>query len=364
MFRNKILAEIVKKQNNSKIISVEKFTETCLYGKYGYYNNSNVIGKKGDFITAPEISQLFGDIVGLFILYKWKTNIKKKFNFYELGPGKGTLLIDILNITKRFTEFQKFINIYLVEKNNKLVEMQKNNLLNFKFNFKKMQWLKNFTKQNNYPNIILANEFFDCFPVRQFFKKNNIWYEKMLEIKHNESSIKFKDMKVDSIKTLMELNKQKNSEVLEISNSREKYFDKICKHIFKLGGMIIVIDYGYNNHNMFDTLQSVRGHKKNIFLKNIFKADITHLINFNFFKQKIKKLKIDSVNITTQREFLLKMGILERAEIISKNMSFLKKTDIYLRLKRLIDKKQMGTLFKVLFATNKKNNFNLGFEND
>ena len=112
---------------------------------------------------------------------------------------------------------------------------------------------------------------------------------------------------------------------------------------------------------MFDTLQSVRKHKKNNFLENIHKADITHLLNFNFYKQKITSLKINSVNLTTQRNFLIKMGILERAEIISKNMPFLKKSDIYFRLKRLIGKKQMGTLFKVLFATNKKNNFNLGF---
>ena len=82
---------------------------------------------------------------------------------------------------------------------------------------------------------------------------------------------------------------------------------------------------------------------------------------FDFYKKKILNSKIDSVSLTTQREFLLKMGILERAEIISKNMPFTKKTDIYFRIKRLIDKKQMGTLFKVLFATNKKNNFNLGF---
>ncbi len=112
---------------------------------------------------------------------------------------------------------------------------------------------------------------------------------------------------------------------------------------------------------MFNTLQSVKSHKKNFLLENIYNADITHLINFNFFIKKIKNLKIDSINLTTQREFLLKLGILERAEIISKNMSFSKKSDIYFRLKRLIDKKQMGTLFKVLFITNKKNNFNLGF---
>jgi len=112
---------------------------------------------------------------------------------------------------------------------------------------------------------------------------------------------------------------------------------------------------------MFDTLQSVKKHKKNSFLNNIYKADITHLLNFSFFKKKAKDLKFDSVKLTTQRDFLLKMGILERAEIISKNLSFNKKSNVYFRVKRLIDKNQMGTLFKVLFATKKKNNFNLGF---
>ena len=118
---------------------------------------------------------------------------------------------------------------------------------------------------------------------------------------------------------------------------------------------------GSKDKKMFDTLQSIKNHKKNFLLENIYKADVTHLINFDFFIKKIKNLEIDSINLTTQREFLLKMGILERAEIISKNMPFSKKSDIYFRLKRLIDKNQMGTLFKVLFATNKKNNFNLGF---
>ncbi len=112
---------------------------------------------------------------------------------------------------------------------------------------------------------------------------------------------------------------------------------------------------------MFNTLQSIKNHKKNNPLENIYKADITHLINFSFLEKKIENLKINSVYLTTQREFLIKMGILERAEIISKDMPFLKKSDIYFRIRRLIDKKQMGTLFKVLFATKKKNNFNLGF---
>ena len=154
---------------------------------------------------------------------------------------------------------------------------------------------------------------------------------------------------------------EKNQKFIEYSPLASEKLKNISKIIKKQNGGLLIIDYGYKDKNMFDTLQSVRKHKKNTFLENIFKADITHLINFDFFKKKIKNLEIDSVNLTTQREFLLKMGILERAEIISKNMTFSKKSDIYFRLKRLIDKKQMGTLFKVLFATNKKNNFNLGF---
>ena len=123
----------------------------------------------------------------------------------------------------------------------------------------------------------------------------------------------------------------------------------------------MIIDYGYDKKKMFNTLQSVKNHKKNNFFKNIYKSDITHMINFNYYKQKLKNMNLDSIKFVTQREFLLKMGILERAEIITKNLSFSKKAKVYLRLKRLIDKKEMGSLFKVFFATKKNNNFNLGF---
>ena len=157
MHKNKILEELVKKKVKSKIISIEKFTEACLYGKFGYYNNSNIIGKKGDFITSPEISQLYGDIIGLFILYHWKINLKKNFNFYELGPGKGTLLIDLLNITKKFNEFQKSMNIYLIEKNIKLIEEQKSNILSLNYKSKKISWLKNFSKQVGFSDHSLVS---------------------------------------------------------------------------------------------------------------------------------------------------------------------------------------------------------------
>ena len=122
-----------------------------------------------------------------------------------------------------------------------------------------------------------------------------------------------------------------------------------------------MIDYGYYSKKNFNSIQSVKNHKKNNFLENIYQSDITHMINFNYYKKKMKNMNLDFIKLTTQRKFLIKMGILHRAEIISKNASFSKKADIYYRLKRLIDKKEMGSLFKVMFATNKKNNFKLGF---
>ena len=112
---------------------------------------------------------------------------------------------------------------------------------------------------------------------------------------------------------------------------------------------------------MFNTLQSVKNHKKIDILNNVGNSDITHLLNYKLIETIVKKMKLKVSGLSTQRNFLIKLGILERAEIIAKNLPFLKKANIYYRLKRLIDNKQMGEIFKVMFISNKKINFKLGF---
>ena len=124
---------------------------------------------------------------------------------------------------------------------------------------------------------------------------------------------------------------------------------------------MLLIDYGYYDEKMKNTLQAISKHKFSNILKNIGNTDITHNINFTLFKKIIKQLGDLENNITTQKKFLINIGIKQRAEIISKNLNFLKKADIYYRLKRLIDEKQMGNLFKVMLIKNKKNKFKLGF---
>ena len=122
-----------------------------------------------------------------------------------------------------------------------------------------------------------------------------------------------------------------------------------------------MIDYGFTSGKMKNTLQSVEKHRKISFLENPYNSDITHLINFKMYKKEFANSNLKSL-ITTQGNFLTKLGILKRAEIISKNLQFSKKADIFYRIKRLIDEKYMGSLFKVLFVSKSKNNFNLGFK--
>lgn len=353
MSKKKII-EKIKKINNP--VTIEKYIELCLYGAEGYYNNTKVIGKRGDFITAPEISQLFGEIIGLFILTFWKNKIKKSINLVELGPGRGTLLIDILNITKISSEFKKSININLIEKNKELIKEQKINLAKFNFDFCNIKWLDNFHLSKKKPTIIYANEFFDCLPVRQFYKKKNLWYEKMIVYNGMNQCLKLKDTEIIDSKTLKKINYYQPKEILEISVSREEYFMKICKHINIVSGMIIVIDYGYFDRPKHFTLQSLHNNKKSNILDNPGLQDITSLVDFNQLIIIAKSQNLEVNIFSTQREFFLNHGIKEREKKIMLKSTFEQKKILRNGLERLIDNKKMGSLFKVLVVSKSYDN--------
>ena len=344
-------------KNNSKI-PLDKFINKVLYDKiHGYYMNKNPISHKGDFITSPNISIMFSEMIAIWLISFWeKIGCPKNINIIELGAGNGEMMLQILNTIKKFNSFRSSSNFFIYEKSSYLKNLQKS-----KMKFENIKWINSLGKVSKFPSIFIANEFFDALPIKQFVNKNNNWYEKYIVNKDKSLEFFEKKIKKEFIEKLIKQKLEKNQKFIEYSPIASEKLNSITKIIRKYNGGLLIIDYGYKNNKMFDTLQSVKNHKKNNLLENIYKADITHLINFDFYKKKIINLKIDSVSLTTQREFLLKMGILERAEIISKNMPFSRKSDIYFRLQRLIDKKQMGTLFKVLFATNKKNNFHLGF---
>jgi len=167
----------------------EQFIEICLFENNGYYRNNQPIGKSADFITAPEISQLFGEILGLYIYELWQKHLLCKFNLIELGPGKGTLLEDILRINNNFKIFLNSIDLNLIEINKELIKLQKKNLSKIKFDINNIQWSNDIDSIELKPSIIFANEFFDCFAIKQFIKIQQTWHEKKINFNKKDTGI-------------------------------------------------------------------------------------------------------------------------------------------------------------------------------
>ncbi len=354
MIKNKIIDEIQKRKRG---ISLEKFIDICLFDNEGYYETSNPLGKSGDFITSPEISQLFGEILGLYIYSLWNNKYKEKFNLIELGPGNGTLLIDILRITKPLVNFHNFFNIHLIEKNKYLINKQKQNLRLRKFDNINIKWHNDFINIDQKPSIIYANEFFDCLPIRQFIKKNNSWYEKNVNFNKKTKFFFYQHSLVKNEKILNKLAKHKKNNIVELSEHRENFFRKICDFVFKYSGTIIVIDYGYSELLKKFTLQSVFNHRPSNLLDNLGKQDITSLVDFNTLIDIAKNYNFDVDTFCDQKEFLLANGILERKNKIIKNCTKEQKKTIEVECDRLVNEKQMGSFFKCLIlSSNGKTN--------
>jgi NADH dehydrogenase [ubiquinone] 1 alpha subcomplex assembly factor 7 len=343
----------------SKKIPIDKFIFNALYDKNcGYYSKKIPFGKNGDFITSPEISSLFSEAIALWIVAFWEHLDKPKiFNIVELGPGSGQMCATLINVFKKFPFFLNSTNFFLYEKSKTLKNLQKKNL-----NHEKINWIKNFNKIKKGPIIFLGNEFFDAIPIKQFKKINNILYEKYVELENN-FKITTILKKADS-KTIIELKKYnllERQSFIEFPKQGLTELNLIVNTIKKLNGGLLLIDYGFLKQKSKDTLQSVKNHKRNMIFDNVGNADITSLVNFDLLENYLKKEKLKVNNTVTQEFFLKKMGIINRAEKVSQKMSFKEKSNLYLRLQRLLNPKQMGKLFKVISAFKLKKKFSLGF---
>ncbi len=244
-----------------------------------------------------------------------------------------------------------------MKKSPSLVKIQKKKLIDAE-----ISWITQIKKINKNPSIFIANEFFDSIPIKQFVKREKLWFEKFVNLKSKKKAY-FYEKKIDIQKFEKKINFKisKNQNFIEYSEIGFNYLNEISNLIKENSGGLLLIDYGYTDKKMKNTLQGVSNHKFANILNNIGDVDITHNISFELFKKFIKRKGGLQNNLTSQKNFLTKMGIKKRAEIISKNVSFLRKADIYHRLKRLIDENQMGSLFKVMLIKNKRNKFKLGF---
>ena len=352
--------KIINTLREKKSIPLDRFINIALYDKkFGYYMKKNPFGKKGDFITAPLISNLFSEMIAVWCVAFWEHLGKpNKILLVELGPGDGTLCKDLIKTFKKFQDFYNSLEINLFEISNKLKKIQK-----IKINSKKVKWIKKIEEVNYGPVIFFGNEFFDALPIKQICKKKNNFFEKYVALTTNEKNIKFLHKKANNnlIKCIKDLNLISIGDTIEYPLEALKFLKQISKKINKFDGGLLTIDYGYTLKKNQNTLQAVKKHN---YLDIFFKpghSDITSHINFKLFSKSLSEDNLAVKKITTQSEFLKKVGILERADILSKKMTFKEKANMFYRLKRLIDPKEMGDRFKVIFAQKKGKIFSLGF---
>ena len=300
-----LLPEIISEIRANGPIAVDRYMEIC---NTHYYATRDPLGTGGDFITAPEISQIFGEMIGIWAITAWqKIGTPEKCALVELGPGRGTLMMDLLRAIKAVPEFKP--EIHLVETSPVLIEVQEKQLKNYN-----VIWHKQLP-QLDIPYILIANEFFDALPFKQFVNGEE---RKIIE---DNGRLAFNYIAEDGM-------------VREIS----PLGNEIAENIAKTAAAGIIIDYGYIVDLKKDTFQAMRNHQYHPLLKNPGEADLTAHVNFGELKAIFTRFSAKKCNILTQNEFLLAHGADVRAKILNKEKD----------LQRLIAHEQMGELFKVL----------------
>ncbi len=313
----------------------------------GFYQN-NRIGKH--FLTAPEVSQLFGECIALFILVTMKK--LRVENFCELGPGNGSLMKDIIMTISKFINHKLYFCLY--DKSLLLRSIQKKNLEKLKSHNVKIEFINNL-KLCKKPFLFICNEFFDALPINQYEKKNGFWYEKKVIFNNGYKIINKKtNEKFPSFFS--------NGDILEISPLTNLYMKKICKHIKRFGGGALVFDYGPFKKKRVDTLQAIYKSKKCGILDFPFKSDITYHVDFENLKEISNKFGLYFHGPITQKRFLYFNGINERViSLISKLKCSDKINNLEKQFEILTASSKMGDLIKCFFIT--KDNLELNFFN-
>jgi SAM-dependent MidA family methyltransferase len=263
----------------------------------------------------------------------------------------------LLEVFNKFPNFNVAKKIYLYEISHSLQKLQKKNIKN-----NQVKWIKNFKNINSGPIIFFGNEFFDAIPIKQFKIKKGILFEKHYTLDKNCKIIEvFKKASKQDTANIKSYKSLKNLKFIEFPKYGLAELKKISKKILQLKGCLLLIDYGYFKSENQNTLQSVKNHKKNYLFNSLGKADVTSHVNFELLSEFLIKNNLKVKKIVSQQKFLKYMGIIERAEIIGKKMKFKDQSNMYLRLKRLLNSNYMGELFKVFLAYKTETNKFFGF---
>jgi SAM-dependent MidA family methyltransferase len=328
---------------------VWRYMELCLtHPQHGYYVSRDPLGREGDFTTSPEVSQMFGELLGLWAASVWKAlGSPSLLRLIELGPGRGTMMADALRALRVLPPLYQALSIHLVEINPVLREKQKAALAGAR----SIEWHDNIDEVPEGPAVILANEYFDVLPIHQVVKRETGWHERTVEIDGNgKLGFGFAAEPMPRFEVLLPplVRAAPVGAVFEWRPDAE--IMKIAIRMRNQGGAALIIDYGHIRSDAGDTFQAIARHSFADPLKNPGQADVTAHVDFQALARAAEDVGARVHGPVPQGEFLTRLGIETRALSLMAKATHEVSEDISSALKRLIGggRSGMGSMFKVL----------------
>jgi NADH dehydrogenase [ubiquinone] 1 alpha subcomplex assembly factor 7 len=327
-------------------MSVASYMALCLtHPTKGYYKSDDPLGTKGDFVTAPEISQMFGELIGFFFVNLWQQmGSPKAFTLLELGPGRGTLMADMLRVACRAEGFRDALDLRLFETNPALIAEQNARLEPYG-----PKWIDSFEKVGDGPLLVVANEFFDALPIRQYVLQPDGWHERMVGLTDGKRSFGLDPTPIPNTTMPLAAWEAEINSVYEVGFAHAEVMKRLAATVSTQGGAILAIDYGYARSQTGETLQGVRRHRYADVLEAPGETDLSAHVDFQALDGVASNRGLAVHKLATQGEFLTRLGIRERARALSA-ANPASAADIEAALFRLVDAGEMGELFKVFCA--------------
>ena len=321
-------------------LTLSDYMTTCLlHPEHGYYTSRDPFGLSGDFITAPEISQMFGELLGLSLAQSWmEQGQPSSFSLVELGPGRGTLMSDILRTTRIVPGFNDAAQVILVEASQVLREKQQETL-----SAHNVKWAEDVTALPDQPLWLVANEFFDALPIRQFARGKTGWRERLVREDDGNLGLGLAQ-ETDYSDLSHRLADTKAGDIVETCPAAAGVIRTIGDKIETHGGAALIIDYG-DWRSLGDTFQALKAHKAADPFETPGDADLTAHVDFEALAQASPS---GYSRLTLQGVFLERLGIAQRGQTLASNLSGTSLEDHISAFRRLTHPEEMGTLFKVL----------------
>ncbi len=327
-------------------MSIVEYMTLCLtHPEFGYYTARDPLGAGGDFTTAPEMSQMFGELLGLALAQHWiDTGQPEQVVLAELGPGRGTLMADALRATRSVPGFHDAIQLELVEVSTVLRERQIELLGAYE-----PIWRSGFADLSEGPLYLIANEFFDALPVRQFFRTDHGWSERVVGI-DGDGDLTFGRTPAARIGQLEHLfDTTEVGAIVEFSAAQTALAGEVGARIARHGGTALIVDYG-GTGGMANTFQAVKGHAKVDPLASPGTADLTAHVDFAALAAEMPPGAV-AWPLIPQGVYLERLGIADRAAALSRHLSGPALDEHIAANRRLTHPDEMGALFKVLVIT-------------